>query len=85
MRQLRLVGIHENGSSLQVSSDDGMSFELPVDDALRSAMAEIARAVHRATVNSPPTTRRGKSRPEYAPAPRRMTCRWSGMCRSSRS
>ena len=44
MRQLRLVGIHENGSSLQVSSDDGMSFELPVDDALRSAMAEIARA-----------------------------------------
>ncbi|WPR63373.1 septation protein SepH [Glutamicibacter protophormiae] len=44
MRQLRLVGIHENGSSLQVSSDDGMSFELPVDDALRSAMAEIARS-----------------------------------------
>ncbi|MGP9782772.1 septation protein SepH [Glutamicibacter sp. AOP12-B1-11] len=44
MRQLRLVGIHENGSSLQVSSDDGMSFELSVDDALRSAMAEIARA-----------------------------------------
>lgn len=44
MRQLRLVGIHENGSSLQVSSEDGMSFELPVDDALRSAMAEIARA-----------------------------------------
>lgn len=44
MRQLRLVGIHENGSSLQVSSDDGMSYELPVDDALRSAMAEIARS-----------------------------------------
>lgn len=44
MRQLRLVGIHENGSSLQVSSDDGMSFELSVDDALRSAMAEIARS-----------------------------------------
>ena len=44
MRQLRLVGIHENGSSLQVSSDDGMSFELPVDEALRSAMAEIARS-----------------------------------------
>ncbi|GED07526.1 DNA-binding protein [Glutamicibacter uratoxydans] len=44
MRQLRLVGIHENGSSLQVSSDDGMSFELPVDDALRSAMSEIARS-----------------------------------------
>ncbi|MFL4479309.1 septation protein SepH [Paeniglutamicibacter sp. ORCA_105] len=44
MRQLRLVGIHENGESLHLSSDDGNSFVLPVDEALRSALTRAARA-----------------------------------------
>ncbi|PQZ95826.1 hypothetical protein CQ018_00555 [Arthrobacter sp. MYb227] len=44
MRQLRLVGIHENGESLHLSSEDGNSFTLPIDEALRSALTRAARA-----------------------------------------
>lgn len=44
MRQLRLVGIHENGESLHLSSEDGNSFVLPIDEALRSALTRAARA-----------------------------------------
>lgn len=44
MRQLRLVGIHENGESLHLSSEDGQSFALPIDEALRSALVRAARA-----------------------------------------
>ncbi len=44
MRQLRLVGIHENGESLHLSSEDGNSFALPIDEALRSALTRAARA-----------------------------------------
>lgn len=44
MRQLRLVGIHENGESLHLSSEDGNSFVLPVDEALRTALTRAARA-----------------------------------------
>ncbi|GAA4369624.1 septation protein SepH [Paeniglutamicibacter cryotolerans] len=44
MRQLRLVGIHENGEELLLSSDDGSGFALPIDEALRAALIRAARA-----------------------------------------
>lgn len=53
MRQLRLVGIHENGESLHLSSDDGNSFVLPVDEALRSALIRAARADRSETPAAP--------------------------------
>lgn len=44
MRQLRLVGIHENGEELLLSSDDGSGYALPIDEALRAALIRAARA-----------------------------------------
>ncbi|MHA7267982.1 septation protein SepH [Arthrobacter halodurans] len=39
MRQLRLVGVHENGEHLLLSSEDGSGFVLRIDEALRAATA----------------------------------------------
>ncbi|MGJ9402395.1 septation protein SepH [Arthrobacter sp. KK5.5] len=37
MRELRLVGVHEDGEHLLLGSDDGSSFTLRLDEALRAA------------------------------------------------
>ncbi|MHA7238961.1 septation protein SepH [Arthrobacter sp. TMS1-12-1] len=37
MQELRLVGVHEDGGHLLLSGEDGTSYRLPVDDALRRA------------------------------------------------
>jgi hypothetical protein len=39
MRQLRLVGVHEDGEHLLLGSDDGSGFTLRIDEALRAATA----------------------------------------------
>lgn len=39
MQQLRLVGVQEDGEHLLLSSDDGSSFVLRIDEALRAATA----------------------------------------------
>ncbi|QXQ11597.1 septation protein SepH [Paeniglutamicibacter sp. Y32M11] len=62
MRQLRLVGIHENGESLHVSSEDGNSFVLPIDEALRSALSRAARADRSVAAASPLSPRDIQSR-----------------------
>ncbi|GAA5227453.1 septation protein SepH [Paeniglutamicibacter antarcticus] len=62
MRQLRLVGIHENGESLQLSSKDGNSFELPIDEALRSALTRAARADRSETPVAPLSPREIQTR-----------------------
>lgn len=62
MRQLRLVGIHENGESLHLSSEDGNSFALPIDEALRSALTRAARADRTETPVSPLSPREIQTR-----------------------
>ncbi|WP_247828819.1 septation protein SepH [Arthrobacter antioxidans] len=37
MHELRLVGVHEDGGHLLLSGEDGVSYRLPIDDALRRA------------------------------------------------
>ncbi|PKW25556.1 septation protein SepH [Phycicoccus duodecadis] len=37
MRDLRLIGVHEDGQHLLVADADGGRFRLPIDDALRAA------------------------------------------------
>lgn len=37
MQELRLVGVHEDGHHLLLSSEQGVSFRLPIDEALRRA------------------------------------------------
>ncbi|GHD01171.1 septation protein SepH [Zhihengliuella salsuginis] len=37
MQQLRLVGVHEDGEHLLVASDEGATYQLPLDEALRAA------------------------------------------------
>lgn len=39
MQELRLVGVHEDGEHLLLSSDGGATFRLRIDEALRSAAA----------------------------------------------
>ncbi len=39
MQELRLVGVQEDGNHLLLSSEQGVSFRLPIDDALRRASA----------------------------------------------
>ncbi|RZU61147.1 septation protein SepH [Zhihengliuella halotolerans] len=38
MQQLRLVGVHEDGEHLLVASDEGVTYQLPLDEALRTAV-----------------------------------------------
>lgn len=38
MQQLRLVGVHEDGGHLLVASDEGATYRLPLDEALRAAV-----------------------------------------------
>lgn len=37
MQELRLVGVHENGAHLLLSGDEGTTFRLPINEALRIA------------------------------------------------
>ncbi|WP_104164346.1 septation protein SepH [Arthrobacter sp. SX1312] len=37
MQELRLVGVHEDGGHLLLSGEEGTSYRLPIDDALRRA------------------------------------------------
>jgi hypothetical protein len=50
MRQLRLVGVHEDGEQLLLSGEDGVSFALRIDEALRSA---VVRPIGRPAAGQP--------------------------------
>lgn len=65
MQQLRLVGVQEDGEHLLLGSDDGSSFVLRIDEALRAATAR-------------PIGRPGASAAEHAPtalSPREIQAR----------
>ncbi|APF39773.1 septation protein SepH [Neomicrococcus aestuarii] len=53
MTQLRLVGIHEEGNTLLLSGDDGATFELPIDEALRAAISRAHFRSHRGENDAP--------------------------------
>lgn len=53
MTQLRLVGIHEEGNQLLLSAEDGTTFELPIDEALRAAISRAHFRAHRGEDEAP--------------------------------
>lgn len=53
MTQLRLVGIHEQGDQLLLSAEDGTTFELPIDEALRAAISRAHFRAHRSDDEAP--------------------------------
>ncbi|WP_394252707.1 septation protein SepH [Arthrobacter pityocampae] len=65
MQELRLVGVHEDGGHLLLSGEEGASYRLPIDDALRSATApaDVPAAIREA----PPGPARPK--PPKPPVP----------------
>ncbi|WP_417233581.1 septation protein SepH [Arthrobacter sp.] len=55
MQQLRLVGVQEDGEHLLLGSDDGSSFVLRIDEALRAAAARPIGRPAAATAEREPT------------------------------
>lgn len=55
MADLRLVGVHEDGSHLLLSGPDGDNYLLPLDEALRTA---VGRGSHHSTRRPAPGTAR---------------------------
>ncbi|MHA7284118.1 septation protein SepH [Arthrobacter sp. TMS2-4] len=65
MQELRLVGVHEDGGHLLLSGEEGTSYRLPIDDALRSASTPADAPA--ATRSAPPSPIRTK--PAKPPVP----------------
>ncbi|MBG6190702.1 hypothetical protein IWX64_001653 [Arthrobacter sp. CAN_A212] len=51
MQELRLVGVHENGGHLHLNGEDGSSYSLPVNEALRMA---VSRPMEQHKITTPP-------------------------------
>ncbi|MBG6085680.1 septation protein SepH [Zhihengliuella flava] len=58
MEQLRLVGVHEDGEHLLVSSPEGATFRLPLDEALRAAVARPSTRASTAAEDAQPLSPR---------------------------
>ncbi|THJ67504.1 DUF3071 domain-containing protein [Arthrobacter echini] len=67
MQELRLVGVQEDGNHLLLSSEQGVSFRLPVDDALRRAASMSAASMSAASMSAASES----APPEPPPAPAR--------------
>ena len=52
MAELRLVGVHDDGSHLLLSGPDGGNYLLPLDEALRAAVGKSAHASERVPARS---------------------------------
>ena len=52
MAELRLVGVHDNGSHLLLSGPDGSNYLLPLDEALRTAVGKTAHNSERVPARS---------------------------------
>lgn len=50
MQDLRLVGVHDDGTHLLLTGPGGEMFRLPIDEALRSASRQVAKAAGGAPV-----------------------------------
>ncbi|MBG6224778.1 hypothetical protein IWX63_001340 [Arthrobacter sp. CAN_A2] len=74
MQELRLVGVHEDGGHLLLSGEEGTSYRLPIDDALRSAStpADAPTATRDA---SPERTRPKPAKPPVHLTPRDIQAR----------
>ncbi|MEE1620099.1 septation protein SepH [Zafaria sp. J156] len=62
MRQVKLVGVHEDGGHLLLGTEDGGSFQLVIDEALRAAVSR-------------PASRSGAPSPGASLAPREIQAR----------
>ena len=51
MQELRLVGVHENGGHLLLNGEDGSTFSLPINEALRMA---VSRPMEQPKISTPP-------------------------------
>lgn len=66
MQELRLVGVHEDGEHLLLSGEKGMSYRLPLDDALRTASL---RPESTSEAPLPAASERARPRPAKQPVP----------------
>ncbi|WP_434994615.1 septation protein SepH [Arthrobacter sp. Ld5] len=74
MQELRLVGVHEDGGHLLLSGEEGTSYRLPIDDALRRASTPAdTPAVPRDA--APPQVRAKPARPPVPLTPRDIQAR----------
>lgn len=75
MQELRLVGVHEDGHHLLLSSEQGVSFRLPIDDALRRASEPSADRQPPAARPLPEKPRTRPARPTVQLTPRDIQAR----------
>lgn len=57
MQELRLIGVHEDGSHVLLADEAGVRYRLPLDERLRAAARRASAAAHAAPGESSLTAR----------------------------